>query len=282
MLLFRLRLLVERIHPLPIPPHEQRAHPGRARLGSRAAHRALLRAIGEERGDLIEACDVELIDGVALHDTGGAADEGDDLRLGGEPGGADLDVIFGEEVLEEFPIALLPRDPRLAFGRDERLLERIGGRARGVRRVRGVRAREGRGRDRGSRGEDSTDNMKRQMLTEILERIEPGWKHATPDEQEKLYLNRKRELGNTRLMNLTEFTRAVHAEMEALLSAARVGVSVRGATLYTTTFPCHNCAKHIVDSGIARVVFIEPIQRASRLSFTTTRSRRRARKPAGP
>lgn len=60
------------------------------------------------------------------------------------------------------------------------------------------------------------------------------------------------------LDKITEYGRSVHAEMEALLSAARVGVSVRGASLYSTTFPCHNCAKHIVDAGIKRVIYIEP------------------------
>jgi hypothetical protein len=35
-------------------------------------------------------------------------------------------------------------------------------------------------------------------------------------------------------------------------------VNVTGATLFTTTFPCHNCAKHIVSAGITRVVYIEP------------------------
>jgi deoxycytidylate deaminase len=60
------------------------------------------------------------------------------------------------------------------------------------------------------------------------------------------------------LKDLTEFGRAVHAEMSALLDADRRGVAVQGATLYTTTFPCHNCARHIVGAGIDRVVFIEP------------------------
>jgi deoxycytidylate deaminase len=60
------------------------------------------------------------------------------------------------------------------------------------------------------------------------------------------------------LNELTEFGRAVHAEMSGLLDAARRGVAVQGATLYTTTFPCHNCARHIVGAGIGRVVFIEP------------------------
>jgi len=46
--------------------------------------------------------------------------------------------------------------------------------------------------------------------------------------------------------------------MEALLSCARSGARVRGGTLYTTTFPCHNCAKHLVGAGIARVIFVEP------------------------
>jgi hypothetical protein len=46
--------------------------------------------------------------------------------------------------------------------------------------------------------------------------------------------------------------------MEALLSCARTGVSPRGGTLYSTTFPCHNCAKHIVAAGVSRVVFVEP------------------------
>lgn len=57
--------------------------------------------------------------------------------------------------------------------------------------------------------------------------------------------------------NLTEYVRAVHAEMEALLSCARKGTPLVDSTLYCTTFPCHNCAKHMVGAGIRSVVFIE-------------------------
>lgn len=46
--------------------------------------------------------------------------------------------------------------------------------------------------------------------------------------------------------------------MLALADAARVGRSVKEATLYSTTFPCHMCAKHIVAAGIERVIFLEP------------------------
>ncbi|MCL4069281.1 deaminase [Pseudomonas sp. GX19020] len=58
---------------------------------------------------------------------------------------------------------------------------------------------------------------------------------------------------------LIEFSRSIHAEMEAILSVAREGKhSLVGATLYTNTYPCHNCARHIVASGIKKVVYIEP------------------------
>lgn len=65
-------------------------------------------------------------------------------------------------------------------------------------------------------------------------------------------------LDNTGVMDLTEFNRAVHAEMAAILSGTRVGTEPVGGSLYCTTFPCHNCAKHIVATGIKRVVFVEP------------------------
>lgn len=65
-------------------------------------------------------------------------------------------------------------------------------------------------------------------------------------------------LEDTRVDQLTEFGRAVHAEMAAILDAARRGQSVSGATIYTTTFPCHNCAKHIVGAGLEEVVYIAP------------------------
>lgn len=64
------------------------------------------------------------------------------------------------------------------------------------------------------------------------------------------------------LRDITEYGRAVHAEMNALLDAARRGVAIAGATLHTTTFPCHNCARHIIGAGIKRVVFVEPYEKS--------------------
>jgi deoxycytidylate deaminase len=61
------------------------------------------------------------------------------------------------------------------------------------------------------------------------------------------------------LKDVTEYCRAVHAEMETLLSVSRMG---RGGTLksamYVTTQPCHNCTKHLLASGVRKVVYIEP------------------------
>ena len=50
---------------------------------------------------------------------------------------------------------------------------------------------------------------------------------------------------------------AVHAEMNAILQCAKIGVSCEDATLYVTTKPCANCMKAIIQSGIRKVVYIE-------------------------
>lgn len=64
---------------------------------------------------------------------------------------------------------------------------------------------------------------------------------------------------NTPIGSLIEFSRAIHAEMDAILSLARsFQSSTLNTTIYTTTFPCHNCARHIVAAGITKVVYIEP------------------------
>jgi len=75
------------------------------------------------------------------------------------------------------------------------------------------------------------------------------------------------EITGSRVKDLTEFGRVVHAEMEALLSCSRRGVSTIDAHIYCTTFPCHNCAKHIIASGINRVIYIEPYEKSKALEF---------------
>jgi deoxycytidylate deaminase len=62
---------------------------------------------------------------------------------------------------------------------------------------------------------------------------------------------------------LIEFSRSIHAEMHALLSAGHsAGSRLRGAILYCTTYPCHGCARHIVAAGISAVYYIEPYRKS--------------------
>jgi deoxycytidylate deaminase len=77
----------------------------------------------------------------------------------------------------------------------------------------------------------------------------------------------RRLIKDAAISDITEFGRMTHAEMTAISDAARLGRSTAGATIYVTTFPCHNCAKHIIASGIVRTVFIEPYPKSKALSL---------------
>lgn len=116
------------------------------------------------------------------------------------------------------------------------------------------------------KGFDSMADERIQVIGEFLEKLKKGDLLVKSTESDDLNAlvhelvsgSKKDVLKGTRVMSLLEFGRSVHAEMAALMSAARLGISVKGATLYCTTFPCHMCARHIVASGIKRVVYIEP------------------------
>ena len=49
--------------------------------------------------------------------------------------------------------------------------------------------------------------------------------------------------------------RSLHAEQNALLQAANIGVSCDGGTMYVTCQPCNSCAKMIINAGIVRVIY---------------------------
>lgn len=98
----------------------------------------------------------------------------------------------------------------------------------------------------------------RAEFQELEEVLEDDAKRLVMEKLSQLQPLVSRVLPMTGLRDLTEYGRAVHAEMSALMSAARAGIAVRGATMYCTTFPCHTCAKHLAAAGIARVVFVEP------------------------
>lgn len=116
------------------------------------------------------------------------------------------------------------------------------------------------------RGRDSNEFMKNEILVEVFKKLaKDGWlsRRAVPNNVDKI----RKELHGTRLLDLIEFHRANHAETAALLDAARRGVAVQGCTLYCTTFPCHNCARHLIASGIRRIVYIEPYPKSKAQDF---------------
>lgn len=104
-----------------------------------------------------------------------------------------------------------------------------------------------------ARGFDSNAREKERIQVDIFSALEKAGFIHQKDQTRFASILRQ-----SRLADISEYGRDVHAEMEAILSCARSGIAVRGATLFTTTFPCHNCAKHIIASGIERVVFVEP------------------------
>ncbi len=77
----------------------------------------------------------------------------------------------------------------------------------------------------------------------------------------------RQELLDGRIGDLLEFSRAVHAEMAAIIAAARKGVSTIDAKLFVTTFPCHYCARGLVAAGIDEVQYIEPYPKSQALAL---------------
>ncbi len=131
---------------------------------------------------------------------------------------------------------------------------------------------EGDGRDF-QWGYDTSDQMRQNIFAEILERLgKAGWLDAAIAARAKQEVNdlvrealREGErpfMKGAQFLGTIDYVRAVHAEMAAITDAARHGQSTVGCTLYTTTFPCHDCAKHIVAAGISRVVYVEPYRKS--------------------
>nr|WP_281638494.1 anti-phage dCTP deaminase [Flavobacterium marginilacus] len=91
--------------------------------------------------------------------------------------------------------------------------------------------------------------------------------------ESKLISNEKKadlfkQLRDSRIKDLIEFSRAVHAEMHAIINASqKTGSEMIGGKLFCTTYPCHNCARHIVASGITEIYYIEPYKKSLALKL---------------
>ena len=107
-------------------------------------------------------------------------------------------------------------------------------------------------------GYDSNVKYRNDALRQAFERLASSATLVAETDEQRFF----KALEGSRLTNLTEFGRPVHAEMAALLDAARRGAPVAGKILFATTFPCHNCARHIIGAGIAEVVYREPYEKS--------------------
>jgi deoxycytidylate deaminase len=103
---------------------------------------------------------------------------------------------------------------------------------------------------------DSNDFMKIDMINEFEKSLKENIKNndLTKKMTSKML---KKAIKKSGLNDITEYGRMLHAEMEMLISCARKGQSTRDTTCYVTTFPCHNCTKHLIAAGIKRIVYIE-------------------------
>lgn len=105
-------------------------------------------------------------------------------------------------------------------------------------------------------GYDSNARSREEAFSEAAQRLSESLEvDVTPE-------TLSTALAHSRLANITEFGRPVHAEMAAILDAARRGAKPINSRLFTTTFPCHNCARHIIDTGITEVIYREPYEKS--------------------
>ena len=106
-----------------------------------------------------------------------------------------------------------------------------------------------------TRGVDSSDEMRELLAGDIEKRLREAKVLKSPETSTSAI---QEALRGTHIRYLTEFGRALHAEASAFMDGARRGVAVQGATLYVTTFPCHQCTRQVIASGVKRLVYIYP------------------------
>lgn len=114
-------------------------------------------------------------------------------------------------------------------------------------------------------GYDQNDRQQLLITADILRRLSEakGWltserRAADSDALAVEALGEGGPLQSSRVGDLLEFGRILHAEMAAICTAARRGTALAGCTMYTTTYPCHECARLIIGAGLKRLIYIDP------------------------
>ncbi len=106
------------------------------------------------------------------------------------------------------------------------------------------------------------DFHKQQIAKDIVDRI-ISLESLEPKDEDTLRKDLTNLVMRSQVKNLIEFSRAVHAEMHAIITGSQLtGSKMIGGKLFCTTYPCHNCARHIVAAGIKEVHYIEPYKKS--------------------
>ena len=113
-------------------------------------------------------------------------------------------------------------------------------------------------------GIDSSDEARQLLAGQIEQSLREAGLLSHPETSTDAI---QKALRGTHIRYLTEFGRALHAESSSLLDAARRGVGVHGATMYVTTFPCHQCTRQVIASGLKRLVYIYPYPKSLAARF---------------
>ena len=111
------------------------------------------------------------------------------------------------------------------------------------------------------RGIDANHMRKQKIVHDLISRLSSigALKKSNESIDERVAsLLQNETIKDSQVLDIIEFGRMVHAEMNAITDAARLGRPLADTVLFCTTFPCHMCAKHIVGAGIKKVVFLEP------------------------
>lgn len=127
------------------------------------------------------------------------------------------------------------------------------------------------GRDMHYQEQDTSDWFREKMADDVLRRLNEagafsktyGAEMDDAGRLKALYYDNNAPLRKALLRDNLDYVRAVHAEAAAIIEAARHGTPTKGATLYSTTFPCQECSRHIVAAGIKEVVYLEPYPKSA-------------------
>ncbi|MCP9754422.1 deoxycytidylate deaminase [Lacihabitans sp. CCS-44] len=103
------------------------------------------------------------------------------------------------------------------------------------------------------------NDQEKNLISKELTKILLDEKLINQENEEQVF----NKIRNSKIKSLVEFSRSIHAEMHALIIGSQIaGDKVKGGKIYITTYPCHNCARHLIVAGIEEIYYIEPYRKS--------------------